>query len=65
MLKSNEIAKSFVQTGIQKTSMPTSKMFVLGIFAGAGSTIDSSRFVFRTISSYNGRCSSIQSRPSL
>ena len=48
MLKSNEIAKSFVQTGIQKTSMPTSKMFVLGIFAGmfvafagAGSTIAS------------------------
>lgn len=48
MLKPNEIAKSFVQAGMSKTSLPVTKMFVLGIFAGAfvafagaGSTIAS------------------------
>ena len=48
MLKPSQIASSFVDTGIQKTSLSISKMFVLGIFAGmfvafagAGSTIAS------------------------
>ena len=35
MYQPAEIAENFIQTGIMKTSLPRTKMFILGIFAGA------------------------------